>query len=93
MKRIFIIVGIVLIFLILAVIIFFNVSFISKNEVKKIVLEHAGLKEKVVKRWNIELNNEDGNWEYDVEYVFDNLEYNYEIDAKTGNIIIFEIDR
>lgn len=92
MKKTFIIVGIILIVLVVAVIIFFNVSFISKNEVKELVLKHAGLKESDVIRWNIELNNEDGNWEYDVEYVFNNLEYTYEIDAKTGNIIIFGID-
>lgn len=93
MKKVIIIIISVVVVLVLAGIILYNVMFIGKNEVKKIVLEDANLIENNIKKWNVEFNYEDGSWIYDVEYVYDNIEYNYEIDAKNGDIIIYGIDR
>lgn len=93
MKKTLIIIGSILIIIVIALIILYNVMFISKDEVKNIVLEHANITENDIKRWNVELGMENGNWEYDVEYIYNNEEYNYEIDAKTGEIIIYGIDK
>jgi len=93
MKKIIIIVISILAILLIAGVVLYNVMFIGKDEVKRIVFDDANLTENDVKRWNAELGYEDGGWTYDVEYVYDNKEYKYEIDAKTGDIIIHGIDR
>ena len=87
-----VVVGILLVALITGIIMY-NVMFIGKKEAKEIVLEHAGLKENEVKRLEVDFDHDDSHYEYTVEFIYDNKEYEYKLDAKTGEIIIFEIDR
>lgn len=70
-----------------------NENYISVNEAKKIVLNHAKASESdaVFNIVNKEL--EDGIVIYDIEFIYKNKKYDYEIDAKTGNIIKYEIDK
>jgi len=93
MKKVVIIIVSVIIALLILGVVLYNVMFISKDEVKNIVLQNENLTENDVKRWHAELGYEEGGWTYDVEYVYNNKEYNYEVDAKTGEIIIYGIDR
>ena len=62
---------------------------ISAEEAKRIALEHAGLNEGAAKSLSVDLD--DG--EYEVEFYTKGLEYNYEIDAYTGQILSVEKDR
>ena len=87
-----VVVGILLVALITGIIMY-NVMFIGKKEAKEIALEHAGLKENEVKRLEVDFDHDDSHYEYTVEFIYDNKEYEYKLDAKTGEIIIFEIDR
>lgn len=59
---------------------------ISRDKAKQIALEHAKLKESDVKNYHIELDKDNGHLEYDIEFNYNGAEYDYEIDADTGEI-------
>lgn len=65
---------------------------ISKNEAKDIALKHANLKEDEVTSLYSELETENNSRKYDVEFKKGNMEYDYEINAETGEIISFDHD-
>lgn len=60
-------------------------AYLSKEKVKQIV--EADAKVSAVTYREIELDYEDGSMVYDVEFVKNNVEYDYELDAKTGKIL------
>lgn len=92
MKKAIIIISSVLIVLLMACFLTYKFMFISKNEVKDIVVEHAGIKKSDAKKWSIEFSYEDGMFLYEVDVVFNNQEYEYEIDARTGDVILYKLD-
>ena len=59
---------------------------ISRDKAKHIALEHAKLKESDIKNYHIELDKDNGHLEYDIEFNYNGAEYDYEIDADTGEI-------
>jgi uncharacterized membrane protein YkoI len=59
---------------------------ISRDEAKKIALDHAKVKDADIKNYHISLDNDNGVLEYDIEFDHQGYEYDYEIDAKTGEI-------
>ncbi len=65
---------------------------ISTEKVKEIVLNHANLTSSQVSFVKTELDFDDGMQKYEIEFYFNNKEYNYEIDANTGNILKYEVD-
>ena len=65
---------------------------ITEAEAQAIALEHAGLTEADVSRVYVRADWDDGRQEYDVEFRVGHLEYEYEIDAATGQILSTEID-
>ncbi len=66
---------------------------ISAEEAKEIALNQAGLTENEVTFVRTEKDRDDGRVVYEVEfYSKDNKEYDYEIDAETGDIISFDED-
>lgn len=65
---------------------------ISIEQAKKTALDHAGLSENEVKFSSAKLEKNDGKYEYDIEFYKENIEYEYEIDAVTGEIIESEVD-
>ena len=65
---------------------------ISLDQAKKTALDHAGLSEDKVKFSSAKLEKHDGQYEYDIEFYNDDMEYEYEIDAVTGEIIESEVD-
>ena len=67
-------------------------NYITKSKAKTIALEHAGLKESEVKFVNGYINYDDGRAEYKIEFWKDNKEYDYEIDAITGEILSYDYD-
>lgn len=92
MKKTSIIVGIIVIFCVVISIVIFKIIFISKAEVKEIIMNHAEVINSDVKKWSIDFEYEDGMFIYDVDFIYNNLKYNYEINAKTGDIIIYKLD-
>ncbi len=59
---------------------------ISKEKAKEIVLNHAKLKDTDIKDYEIDLDYENGNLIYEISFKDKTHEYDYDIDAKTGDI-------
>ncbi|MFV0395043.1 MAG: PepSY domain-containing protein, partial [Coprobacillaceae bacterium] len=65
-----------------------NIDYISQEEAKNIIINHAG-GGNIVK---IELDYENGKAVYEMELIKDNIEYDAMIDANTGEIIAYYQD-
>ena len=65
---------------------------IGKARAKEIVLAHRNLKESDVRFVKVELDEEDGRSVYEMEFLAGGIEYEYEIDASSGEIIKYEAD-
>lgn len=69
-----------------------SATVIGEDAAKAIALEHAGLAEKDVTFILAHPDRDDGRTVYDVEFYVDMKEYDYEIDAYSGNIISCDFD-
>ncbi len=67
-----------------------TVPVIGENAAKAKALEHAGIDASKAVFEKVELENDDGRVSYEVEFKVGNIEYEYDIDAYTGEIIEFE---
>lgn len=68
-------------------------SLITADEARGIALEHAGLDEGQVTFLKSKLERDDGQQVYDIEFYTDSRqEYDYEIDASTGEILSYDYD-
>ena len=67
-------------------------AYIGEAKAKSIALNHAGLKEADVTFIKSQWDWEDGRAVYDVEFYSGNIEYDYEIDAITGDILEHDRD-
>ena len=65
---------------------------ISADDAKRIALEHAGVAEADAVRLEVNLDRDDGRLEYDVEWEIGTVDYEYTVDANTGDILSFEVD-
>ena len=65
---------------------------ITSDDAKRIALEHAGVAEADAVRLEVNLDRDDGRLEYDVEWEIGTVDYEYTIDANTGDILSFEVD-
>jgi len=65
---------------------------ITAAEAEQTALSHAGFTADQVKYLRTEYEIDDGYPQYEVTFHFDRWEYDYEIDARTGNILSFEKD-
>ncbi|MCM1060173.1 MAG: PepSY domain-containing protein [Eubacterium sp.] len=66
---------------------------ITLDEAKAIALEHAGFKEDQVRFTKSKLDRDDGVDEYEIEFKANGVEYEYKINASTGKIIEYDVDR
>lgn len=69
-----------------------NRNKISLEQAREIALKHANLKENQVNFIKESLEVDDGVDVYNIEFSFENKEYDYEINAITGEIIEFDED-
>ena len=67
-------------------------NYITREQAEAIALQHAGLKELEVKFVKGSISYDDGKAEYEIEFWKDHKEYDYEIDAVTGNILSYDYD-
>jgi uncharacterized membrane protein YkoI len=70
-----------------------NTSRIGVDKAKSIALKHAGKAASEVSFTKAKLDNDDGKAVYDVEFRSGQTEYEYEIDAASGKILEYDIDR
>ena len=68
-----------------------NSNYISSSKAKQIALNHVGATTSTASRIEVELDREDN--EYQVEFIYNSREYDYEINATTGKIIDFDSER
>lgn len=69
-----------------------NNSKITVEKAKEISLKHANLKDNQVVFDKTEMDYDNGVQVYDIEFHYNNVEYNYKIDANTGNILSYSQD-
>lgn len=62
-------------------------STISREEAKKIALEHAKINESDISDFEIELDKDNGTYKYDISFKKGNIEYEYEVNSNTGEIM------
>lgn len=67
--------------------------YIGEHKAIQIALAHAGLSQGDVTRLQVEIEREHGVWIYEVEFRYGGYEYEYEINAMTGEIINIEKDQ
>ena len=67
-------------------------SYIGEEKAKQIALDHAGLSASAVTFVRSHLDWDDGRAEYEVEFYANGTEYDYDIDAVTGNIRSYDYD-
>lgn len=67
-------------------------NYIGADRAKEIALTHAGLSESDVQSAKTTLEYDDGKAEYEIEFYFGRTEYDYTIDAVTGNIMEYDVD-
>lgn len=65
-------------------------SDIGEEKAKAAALEHAGLAETDVTFVKVKLDHDDGRTVYDVDFYSGSTEYDYEIDASTGEIVSYD---
>ena len=69
-----------------------NNTKISLQEARNIALAHANLYISVVNMVKCESEYDNGILIYEVEFTYNNYEYDYKIDARTGEIVSFDKD-
>ena len=67
-------------------------NLIGEEKAKQIALANAGITEGQIKGLRIRREYDDGVVKYEIDFFVDNVEYEYEINAKTGTIIKVEKD-
>ncbi len=68
-----------------------NTSAISAEKAKEIALSHAGLSKDKVSFIKAEYDREENS--YDVEFVYEKMDYEYDIHAESGKILEFDKER
>ena len=66
--------------------------YIGSQRAKEIALSHAGLSEDQISQYWIEMDIDDGNAVYEIEFYSDKSEYEYDIDAVSGEVLKFECE-
>ncbi len=69
-----------------------NQNIISLNDAQKVALNHANIDQNNVTFTESKLDFDDNRQVYDIEFIYNNSEYNYEIDAKTSEIVSYDKD-
>lgn len=60
------------------------------EQAREIAVKHANLTSDKVSFGKLKLDNDNKIIKYDIEFFYNNVEYDYEIDANTGEIISYE---
>ena len=67
-----------------------TMNVIGKDKAKEIVLSHAQVSESQIRDYWIELDQDDNQLVYEIDFKVNNVEYEFEINAESGQIIKFE---
>ncbi len=67
-------------------------KFIGEEKAKSIALEKAGLSAGDVTFDKVELDRDNGVWQYEIEFRKGRTEYDYDIKADDGSILSYDVD-
>ena len=62
-------------------------AYIGKDAAKKAALAHAGVQESDITRYEVEMDYERGTMVYEIEFHHNGREYDYDVDAVTGEVL------
>ena len=65
---------------------------ITKEDAMKIVLDYAGLKEEEVTFTKLKLDLDDGRQVYEIGFICNGIEYEFDVDVRTGRILETDMD-
>ena len=68
-------------------------AYIGSEKAKSIALKHAGLSASEIAQFEWEMDFEHGVMVYDIEFVYSGYEYDYEINARSGEVIQADRER
>ena len=68
-------------------------AYIGEAEAKAAAVAHAGVKEAEITRYEVEMDYERGTMVYEIEFHHNGREYDYDIDAVTGEVLWSESER
>jgi uncharacterized membrane protein YkoI len=68
----------------------YNRRYIGRKAAKRIALNHAGANEAAVRKYDSKVDKDDSRIVYEIEFVYADMEYEYQIDAFTGEIVHYE---
>ena len=68
-------------------------EFISEEKAKELALKKAGIGAEGVKFDRVELDHDDGLWQYEVDFRHGDIEYDIDIKAENGEISSFEKEK
>ncbi|MBQ8235166.1 MAG: PepSY domain-containing protein, partial [Clostridia bacterium] len=68
-------------------------EYIGTDSAKEAALAHAGVSAEQISKYEIEMGYEKGVMVYEVEFNYDGYEYEYDINAQTGQIVKSEKDK
>ena len=66
---------------------------LSQDDAKIIALTHAGYPEAETGFFRMASDFDDGRMKYEIDFVANGYEYEYEIDAETGSILSYDLER
>ena len=66
---------------------------VTKEEAKQIALNKAGVKAAEATFTKAKLDYDDGREEYEFEFYANGMEYDVDVDANTGRVVKFEVER
>ena len=68
-------------------------AYIGEAEAKAAAVAHAGVKEAEITRYEVEMDYERGTMVYEIEFHHNGREYDYDIDAVTGEVLWSDAER
>ncbi len=68
-------------------------KFIGEEKAKELALKRAEISADGVKFDRVELDRDDGVWQYEVDFRHSDMEYDIDINAETGEIVSFEKEK
>ena len=68
-------------------------DFIGEEKAKELALKKAEIGAENVKFDRIELDYDDGVWQYEVDFKYGDIEYDVDINAENGEILSFEKEK
>lgn len=67
-------------------------EYITEEQARALALEHAGVSENEASFVRTHMDWDNGKWKYEVEFYKDTAEYDYDVDAVTGEILSYDYD-